>query len=1042
MLKHQIINIFVLIMVLLFSCLIASSVCYANWNSALDIVLLIDDSGSMEGSKGQRNDSGRLRCEAAKLIANLCADEDRISVISFGDSAKINFSFASVKSNINIIENAIEKIRGKDNYTSMHTGLEAALNEIIDAAGKPAFTEPATQRIPVIIMLTDGNINSEDLPEGTSREEALSSINMILDECKKRNIKIMTVGLGQEGNLDTVLLKRIADNTGGAYYSSASADFLIDSYRKIFVEISDRFALVRQFTDSSELKIDYPVSANEQEVIMLITKSSKNDTNEGNFFTETSMLYNGQSSVTSIEKSGKFFKIFKITNPVPGKSGTLNFKFKLADKSNLDFLILKKLNFDINIISPARGFTGYSGSAFDLSFKVSADKSVDLSKYDLTANAEVNFPDSTQEIHSMVRNGNLFSLKFIPVLPGVYGFKILLHYREKDDIYKYSKFIQVNIAPKTRLNCFVTEPSDKAEYTKNSDIMVKIKIPDIQPNLPVDFSLKALLYKDDLLIREALLTRVENSSEDFDGILKDISQEGEFKLEINSSGDGIEIDKAAPILIRVFERPVIILQTPLSEELFDYGTVEIKAELCAGIHKIDPARINIKALVKDLLNTASTAMVINDFRYEKKGDKILYSAILKLPAEGAYSAKIEALLQESQEVIVSSENNFYYYNIKPPKLKLEKLYLEAGRPILIEAMHDIIADNESAEVYLSDSTLELLIKKPEQKKYKKLIFNNSRIGRFGSQNKKIYNFRYDQTNTPGTYEVIVRAAYPSILKNKLKSPVKNFKVSHSLSVIYGKDEKASKFINIQKPVKDVFKIPYMQTFSGFSNYLSHFWVRIKIEKSLIGSITIRPRVEIASLVNKLKIKTPAPITLTREVTLLPFKYMIIGVDNDAIQIPIKFDFITAAGQKFTDEILIISRSRVPLNRWKVMLLTILAFIVIYLIYQYQKIAKQEFTQNILLYRIENGSERQLASCSADEINIFMKKNHWYFYGNKEFFMKYHDNAGQLTNLKGENTIKFECEGPGNWFIIIGNKKEAITANFSSDFNNNYRIRIT
>lgn len=184
-----------------------------------DIVLAIDASGSMNASGFDMEDevsSGeRLsRFDITKLIATEFIqkrESDNLSIVLYGD-------FAFIASPITYEKNMVVDMLGY--LTHGMAGQNTAIGEAI-AMSVRAFKH-SKAKTKIIILLTDGEHNSGSI----SPKDALK---LAQDE----NIKIYSIGMGNKGEADEALLRKIADESGGEFFSATSAKELKSVYEKI-----------------------------------------------------------------------------------------------------------------------------------------------------------------------------------------------------------------------------------------------------------------------------------------------------------------------------------------------------------------------------------------------------------------------------------------------------------------------------------------------------------------------------------------------------------------------------------------------------------------------------------------------------------------------------------------------------------------------------------------------------------------------------------------------------------------------------------------
>jgi Ca-activated chloride channel family protein len=184
-----------------------------------DIVLAIDASGSMNASgfdmEDEVSEGERLgRFEIAKIIATEFIqkrESDNLGIVLYGD-------FAFIASPITYEKNIVVEMLSYLSHGM--AGQNTAIGEAI-AMSVRAF-EHSKAKTKIIILLTDGEHNSGSI----SPKDA---IKLARDE----NIKIYSIGMGNKGEADEALLRKIANESGGEFFSAYSAKELKSVYEKI-----------------------------------------------------------------------------------------------------------------------------------------------------------------------------------------------------------------------------------------------------------------------------------------------------------------------------------------------------------------------------------------------------------------------------------------------------------------------------------------------------------------------------------------------------------------------------------------------------------------------------------------------------------------------------------------------------------------------------------------------------------------------------------------------------------------------------------------
>ncbi len=196
------------------------------WKQAkegVNVVLAIDDSGSMQATDYQPTRLEAAKSAAETLISNL-NPKDNVGIVIFESGATTASYLTPFK------DKAIDKTRGieqRTGRTAMGDGLTLAIDMATSIPNKKK----------VVILLSDG-VNNAGV---VSPQEAVLF-------AKTNKIQVYAVGLGSEapvvlgydffGNpqyaeLDEATLKRIAADTGGRYYKSVNEKTLDEIYANI-----------------------------------------------------------------------------------------------------------------------------------------------------------------------------------------------------------------------------------------------------------------------------------------------------------------------------------------------------------------------------------------------------------------------------------------------------------------------------------------------------------------------------------------------------------------------------------------------------------------------------------------------------------------------------------------------------------------------------------------------------------------------------------------------------------------------------------------
>lgn len=221
----------------------------------LDLLLVVDASGSMQALDAEIEGGWRTRLELAKRVVSRFARQraatgDRVGLVVFGDHA---FTQCPLTRDGELLAASLERVR------SGVAGENTALGDALALAVKRVSARgERSQGARVVVLLTDGRNNVGELPVDVAAELA-----------RARGVRVHTVGIGSEGrvamaraegaagrglrfarhDLDSDTLARIAAHTGGRSFQALRPADLDAVYREIdALERSERPAAARAVT--------------------------------------------------------------------------------------------------------------------------------------------------------------------------------------------------------------------------------------------------------------------------------------------------------------------------------------------------------------------------------------------------------------------------------------------------------------------------------------------------------------------------------------------------------------------------------------------------------------------------------------------------------------------------------------------------------------------------------------------------------------------------------------------------------------------------
>jgi Ca-activated chloride channel family protein len=209
----------------------------------IDVVLVLDTSGSMS----ERGFAGSSKIEAVKRVVNDFLGglrNDRVGIVIFSGEAIVlgppTLDYAASQKLVAPIDTGT--LAGG---TAIGTGLATGINVLRDSAAKSK----------VVILLTDGENNSGDITP-------LDAANM----AKLLDVRIYTIGAVtvtatadkdvSSDSVDAQLMRKIAEDTGGHYYSVSDENSLAEVYREI-ESLEKSHVGARDFIDYQEAHLGF-----------------------------------------------------------------------------------------------------------------------------------------------------------------------------------------------------------------------------------------------------------------------------------------------------------------------------------------------------------------------------------------------------------------------------------------------------------------------------------------------------------------------------------------------------------------------------------------------------------------------------------------------------------------------------------------------------------------------------------------------------------------------------------------------------------------
>ena len=191
-----------------------SPITLATQLPSIAAVMAVDTSGSMRKAMPQV-----LRA-AASFINNM-RGQDQVLLLQFADKVTVANPFTMDKS---ALQRSIDAMKSRGN-----TALYDAVYQAVDSFGEKKGRK-------VAVVLTDG---VDD--DGFNRPLSRKTLKEAIAAAGEINVPIYAIGLGTE--VDTGVLRRMAEETGGRYFFSPSPAELEGLYRQIVTQLEGQYRI-------------------------------------------------------------------------------------------------------------------------------------------------------------------------------------------------------------------------------------------------------------------------------------------------------------------------------------------------------------------------------------------------------------------------------------------------------------------------------------------------------------------------------------------------------------------------------------------------------------------------------------------------------------------------------------------------------------------------------------------------------------------------------------------------------------------------------
>lgn len=328
--------IYMLFVCIAVSCVIPAMAAGLDDEKPMDVVIVVDSSGSMKST-----DPSRVAVEGAKMFIDMMETSGyQVGFVPFSSALG------------NVIElTTINSAADKQSFKSKIDALEYSGDTDIGAALKKAtemLLADTSGNDRFILFLTDGAIDLGKNPS-RSNDDSYDDAIRAADAANDAGIPIYSIGLNANGKVDTGLISKVSAATGGRDYVVKSADELPAIYGGIFADFIDSNMIdagncVTDGNNYSEIDFNIPNNSVLEANVILITDSALDDIQVINPSGDN--VY-GNAKYCVSETSNKY-SIVKLLSPVMG-----DWKLKVKGDAGCNVSVNLIFNYKVSLVTEA-----------------------------------------------------------------------------------------------------------------------------------------------------------------------------------------------------------------------------------------------------------------------------------------------------------------------------------------------------------------------------------------------------------------------------------------------------------------------------------------------------------------------------------------------------------------------------------------------------------------------------------------------------------------------------------------------------------------
>jgi VWFA-related protein len=182
-------------------------------------VLVLDHSGSMKAKASTKDQKSKIEAlhRAASRFVEMMPANARTTLLPFSTTVERPQPFTDDKGGLKA---RIAKLR-PEGGTLLYDATLAGIETVLAAGGRDKKA---------VVVLTDGK---DEAPGSRHSDQG------VIDRAKEAGVPLYMLGLGRPDEINEAVMRRMASETGGAYYHAGNEQELIDLFEKLSIDIHD-----------------------------------------------------------------------------------------------------------------------------------------------------------------------------------------------------------------------------------------------------------------------------------------------------------------------------------------------------------------------------------------------------------------------------------------------------------------------------------------------------------------------------------------------------------------------------------------------------------------------------------------------------------------------------------------------------------------------------------------------------------------------------------------------------------------------------------